>query len=1449
MTRAVRVFLCAVLLLMFLCPTAHSLNCGYRIIVEHEGVEYDLGIGYPSYYGTNCVWSDYFPTTGGYNRNYSVGINDGGLGMDLDSWFALVQDYAWLDSPCNRNYDYFQGPAASDVTDPTGSYSVRHFYEGSVSCGGTMINVRRVPLDVNVEVEPEGAGTVVVNPSKEGYSIEDVVEVTARPGPDWVFDKWTSPSTSYSNPLSYTLYGYGTTFHAVFKDSQLRVEEGEYNPNVGYFNPYGGVYRVLANHFTLTNKVEQDATVSELSFTIVGDLSLVSGAALIRDYGCIGAGTEIATTADVSGGTVTFSGLSETVSGGSERCYGLILSFNEGVTIPFREEYTVSISRGQVKAQVSWNSADVSGDTVTGTVCSAGPKITLAAAYDGSGGADTRVGTFLGGIEVNNMLTARIDMEPEDFATVNRVVFDINGTAKEGSVVEAGSRYEATYNMGDFQQTVPLTVTAHMNMNGTSIEAREDFSLKALAMPGWLDVVTEISESLTKEFNPEEKAYKVGFSYPVDFVWKDTIPSSVGLLGGLGNDLGVEFSAAANYGIDETGSFSADVTGTPKILGKELELQGGLSGDFDSDFAFTGGKGTVKAKLDFDLPEKGYAKTFLVYGVPVTAAVDLGGNISLFVSGTAVLNRSLEFEKASVSPGVTVTGSVTVSLSAVFGLAKVAARGEPYVTLEIQMVYTTAEGTKTTWTGEVAVPITVVGSVFWGAAKAKLCSTQLGPWTFGSGRTAMGIRPLDLEEPEAPRLFSTYGIAADGTGRRMVVWIGDAEPGGAYPNPDVFYRFTDGSGWSDAAALIGSASPNEEWEMDPAVVFMAGGMALAAWTANDGSKSLDNLNDIFAAQDIAYAVWDGSGWSAPGRIIDDGEADGTAALGYDGDSGQVVCVWVHDANSDRDVGTRGEWTIMSSVFSPVTGQWTAPLAVGGTGESGADFMPGVAFDGSGSGLVVWARDADGVFMEVLDEVADGTNVSYGNGDSEIMCSWWDGSGWGEARAVTAADGWMDLSPSVACGPGGSFVVVWVKKEGTLERLFCRVFSDGAWSDPVAVHEGGAVEDPRVVVNSENVATVVWKGGNDLWSATANLEGDGAAVWSEAARLTSDHEIDWSPAVAVSETGAVSLAWGKFDPVSNGAAGGSGMSDGVYMGTADSDAAAFTGVYGDEAVDDDDDGLVDSVRVSVPVQVHEAGDYEVRADLYSGQTRIVAAGSVFTGLEAGTHTLVLEFSGSVIRDMGIDGPYEVRNLVLIRVGEGDLVVASDSGPYTTSAYDADGFEAPALGLDKEEYLGTDAEAVVAFVSSTAHGDPGTVETVTVQVTSSADTEGIDLVLTETGVDTGIFVGGLGFDAGASSEAEAEILVSGTSLVQVEYRDVDSDHVWTASCAWLPRALGDVNLDRAVDVTDAVLILKVLAGFDAGETVGCYVEQGMILGGGSGLGLADALYILQTAASVR
>jgi hypothetical protein len=1083
-----------------------------------------------------------------------------------------------------------------------------------------------------------------------------------------------------------------------------------------------------------------------------------------------------------------------------------------------------------------------------------GVDLATASQYDNPANGE-KFGTFISNIQADNKFTLTIDMAPPDYATVDEVSFAMGSETRTGTVVTPQKVYEAVFDMAAFQQSQKLIVTVKMTKDGSQIEQQAEYDVKCLKLPTWVNIVAGIChpESFIKEFSGDDKAYKFTFNYPTNFAWSDSVPGNVGLLGGLSNNLDIEFTANAAYRIDETSTFGATIKGKPTILGKEFGLEGGLSGDFDPNFSFQRGTGNVRASFSFDLPAKGYSKTFLVYMIPVTAAVDLSGNVEIFVRGGAVLNRQMEFEEVTVAPGTTVTGNITISLAAVLGLAKIAATGSPTVTVEIELKYTSASGTATTWHGEVSVPITVVGSLFWGAAKATLYETTLGPWTFpNTGAMPAAFRPLGpLSSPPAPRLVSTSALAVDGEGRRMSVWVDDTRPEDPTPNPDVFFRYFNGTTWSAQAPIIGANSPNAEWETDPAVVFMNNGAALSCWTANKGEKTLSNLNAILAAQDITCAVWNGTVWGEPVKVISDAEADGVVSLAYDAGNNKAIAVWVHNADAQKNALNRTAWQLMYAVYDAQTGNWTPAQIIPDTNTGKSDQMPAVATDGAGNVILVWARDDDGQFYTELATVTDGTNVDAKNLDSRIMWSKLGESGWSMPVALATGGEATRWSPSLAPAPGGSFLAVWAEKEpGKKRSIKYAVFSGGGWGQPGNVVESEQfMEDPKAVVDTTGKATVIWRGyaaggKTALFASTGQMP---SPVWSEPQQITHDDTVQWQPTVVVGAGNKVVTAWSGYDMATGQAQSGAGFTGGVNVADATPGSATLTNVYEAAAIDANNDQLYETLQVSVGVNVIVPGNYEVRADLYAGDKFIAQARLTRNGLTAGNQGFVLVFPGGWISNRALDGPYTLKNVVVMDLNASAVQAAFAAAPFTTpQAYKAPQFVPGPLRLDKQVYTGTLDQALITLTDPLLNMDANSVQTVAVQVASARDGKGFGLTLTETGVNTGVFQGSLGFSLLASNPSLRQILVADHDVVQVVYDDARQNYRWLETASWRIGGAGDINGDGRIDLADAVIALQIWSGLlPAGGTI---VKEADI-DGNNRIGAEEAVYILQKLAGLR
>ena len=136
--------------------------------------------------------------------------------------------------------------------------------------------------------------------------------------------------------------------------------------------------------------------------------------------------------------------------------------------------------------------------------------------------------------------------------------------------------------------------------------------------------------------------------------------------------------------------------------------------------------------------------------------------------------------------------------------------------------------------------------------------------------------------------------------------------------------------------------------------------------------------------------------------------------------------------------------------------------------------------------------------------------------------------------------------------------------------------------------------------------------------------------------------------------------------------------------------------------DSDQVVGGNLVVSVGVTATQAGTYRVIGSLYSGDgQRAIAFASASAPVSAGDGSIPLSFFGKVIHDSGIDGPYELRYMMLFeRVQEGQEIAGDTvDDAYTTAAYSAKSFP------DAAWVPPTDDTEVVDMNSPSQQGKPG------------------------------------------------------------------------------------------------------------------------------------------------
>lgn len=122
-----------------------------------------------------------------------------------------------------------------------------------------------------------------------------------------------------------------------------------------------------------------------------------------------------------------------------------------------------------------------------------------------------------------------------------------------------------------------------------------------------------------------------------------------------------------------------------------------------------------------------------------------------------------------------------------------------------------------------------------------------------------------------------------------------------------------------------------------------------------------------------------------------------------------------------------------------------------------------------------------------------------------------------------------------------------------------------------------------------------------------------------------------------------------------------------------DSATFGVDIVDEAIDLNDNGLSDYLVVQVPISVSVPATYTLHAGLTTSDTIIASAVAVISVTTPGRVVATLRFAGRDIATAGIDGPYQLRNVVLLNPALGDLPIRRETYLYTTAAYEARQFE--------------------------------------------------------------------------------------------------------------------------------------------------------------------------------
>ena len=377
-------------------------------------------------------------------------------------------------------------------------------------------------------------------------------------------------------------------------------------------------------------------------------------------------------------------------------------------------------------------------------------------------------------------------------------------------------------------------------------------------------------------------------------------------------------------------------------------------------------------------------------------------------------------------------------------------------------------------------------------------------------------------------------------------------------------------------------------------------------------------------------------------------------------------------------------------------------------------------------------------------------------------------------------------PDLALAADGRIAAVWVQKDGTTDKMYLSLYNISAdtWSVPEEADTGDyLIEDPQITVDSSNKAVLVYRkhdGKEDaVYSITKDLPGisqasqisrvpqkAGAAGWAAPKRLTHDNTTDLWLSAAAGPDGKIILS-------STGLGGAASTGETVKAAVVDTiQKAALTGQNTETTVTASS-GKYEYLRATIGVNVTTAGKYALKAGLYTAEGTIITEGASQTQeLQAGAHNITLDFSGRKISASRADGPYTIKNIILLDASSAmSIAVDSDSTGLQTAGYTHDQFMEPRITTDKEIYIGEDDAIHITVRDENATG------TITVQVISSALATPLAVALTET--SAGVFEGSVKLSA--SQGTDDTIQTEDAGVLQINYTDQGGQD-WQTALIW-------------------------------------------------------------------
>jgi uncharacterized protein YheU (UPF0270 family) len=256
----------------------------------------------------------------------------------------------------------------------------------------------------------------------------------------------------------------------------------------------------------------------------------------------------------------------------------------------------------------------------------------------------------------------------------------------------------------------------------------------------------------------------------------------------------------------------------------------------------------------------------------------------------------------------------------------------------------------------------------------------------------------------------------------------------------------------------------------------------------------------------------GQEWFYPRGFSDNISPDGSPTSNYRvaiNSKGEALIVWVQfDGMRDQ---------IFCSQY--LNGIWRDPknLLDNISADTHIASDPVVAISDNSDAVILWFQ-SDGAKQRILrTDFRNGQWINFGG-------------------AFVSPPGQDAFAPQIAMNAVGETVIVWNQSDGSNTQIFRSEYRNGAWTDPTSLTDnispdGQGASNPRVAINNNGLATIVWEQSDGLNNQVFRSEYEGGA-WADPTSLADNISPNGQdvigPKVVLNDNGEGVIVWAQSD---------------------------------------------------------------------------------------------------------------------------------------------------------------------------------------------------------------------------------------------------------------------------------------------------------------------------------